>query len=128
MDTPRWMRKIVKWGSANQERLLLFLGLVSVGALCFEAGMLYGSLRETEPLKLSISAQAAVSVPDQTPLVASSAEPIPSGSCLFVGSRNSDKYHLPKCSSAKRIKPENRVCFASEEDAKKRGYVAGCLK
>ena len=48
--------------------------------------------------------------------------------CAFVGSKNSNKYHLPSCAFAKRIKPENLVCFTSKEEAEKRGYVAGCLK
>ena len=48
--------------------------------------------------------------------------------CAFVGSRNSDKYHLPKCSWAKRIKPENRVCFSSAADAESKGYGPGCVK
>lgn len=48
--------------------------------------------------------------------------------CAFVGSRNSDKYHLPNCSWAKRIKPENRVCFTSAQDAESKGYKAGCVK
>ncbi len=48
--------------------------------------------------------------------------------CAFVGSRNSDKYHLPKCSWAKRIKPENRVCFTSAADAESKGYKPGCIE
>ncbi len=48
--------------------------------------------------------------------------------CAFVGSRNSDKYHLPECTWAKRIKAENRVCFASAADAEARGYKPGCVK
>lgn len=48
--------------------------------------------------------------------------------CLFVGSKNSNKYHSPSCSYAKNIKPENKVCFASAEDAKARGYQAGCIE
>lgn len=50
------------------------------------------------------------------------------GSCLFVGSKNSNKYHSPSCSYAKRIKPENVVCFHSKEEAESKGYVAGCIK
>lgn len=42
--------------------------------------------------------------------------------CVFIGSSNSNKYHLPDSSWADRIKPENRICFESEEDAKKQGY------
>lgn len=41
----------------------------------------------------------------------------------FVGSKNSDKYHYCHCSYAKRIKPENLVCFFSEEEAIEKGYT-----
>lgn len=35
----------------------------------------------------------------------------------YVGSKNSDKYHRPTCSSAKQILPENQVWFALAADA-----------
>lgn len=41
----------------------------------------------------------------------------------FVGSKNSDKYHVLTCKWAERIKPENRRYFASVEEAQKAGYV-----
>lgn len=132
MDTSRWMKKVAKWASSNQERLFLFLGMVLVGSLCFEAGLLYGALRETEAVSISLVAPSqAAQVASEAPVARVAGQSVVSGTaanCAFVGSRNSDKYHLPKCSSAKRIKPENLVCFASEEDAKKKGYVPGCLK
>lgn len=40
----------------------------------------------------------------------------------FVGSISGTKYHLPSCSSAKRIKEENKVYFATKEDAELAGY------
>jgi len=36
--------------------------------------------------------------------------------CLYVGSKNSDKYYKPDCKWAKKIKPENLVCYHSEEE------------
>ena len=42
--------------------------------------------------------------------------------CKYVGSKNSDKYHKPSCVWAKRIKPENLVCFSSKEEAEDKGY------
>lgn len=42
----------------------------------------------------------------------------------FVGSKSSDKYHYCTCQYAKKIKPENIVCFSSVEDAKSKGYTA----
>lgn len=41
----------------------------------------------------------------------------------LVGSKNSDKYHYPWCPGALRIKDENKVWFASKEEAEKAGYV-----
>ncbi len=43
---------------------------------------------------------------------------------MYVGSRNSDKYHEPGCQWAKKIKPSNEVWFDSREEAKEAGYVA----
>jgi hypothetical protein len=134
MVVPSFAKKTKKWLYINRERLFLLFGMVCVGILCFEAGELHGALRETDAVSVSLvtpppPAEAAASpVLIQTAVTNAASMPVPASNCAFVGSRNSDKYHLPKCAAAKRIKPENLVCFASEEDAKKRGYVAGCLK
>lgn len=40
----------------------------------------------------------------------------------FVGSKESDKYHLPTCRWAEKIVPENRIWFQTEEEAIKAGY------
>jgi hypothetical protein len=41
----------------------------------------------------------------------------------YVASKFSVAYHLPTCKRAKRIQAENRVFFASAEEAIKAGYV-----
>ena len=46
----------------------------------------------------------------------------PSGT-NFVGSKNSDMYHYCSCSHAKRINPENLLCFSTEEEAIEEGYT-----
>jgi hypothetical protein len=43
----------------------------------------------------------------------------------YVGSKNSNKYHLPDSAAAKRIKEENKVWFKSKEDAEAKGYEPG---
>lgn len=45
-----------------------------------------------------------------------------------VGSKNSDKYHLPDCSGAKQINEQNKIWFDSIEAAEKAGYkpAANC--
>lgn len=47
---------------------------------------------------------------------------------VYVGSKNSDKYHLPWCSGAKRIVEANKVTFTSKEEAEAAGYkpAANC--
>ena len=46
----------------------------------------------------------------------------PTKSAAFVASKNSDKYHLTTCATAAKITPENKITFASKEDAEKAGY------
>lgn len=48
--------------------------------------------------------------------------------CPYIGSKNSTKYHAATCGVVKRIKPENRRCFASPQIAEASGYVAGCTR
>ncbi len=42
---------------------------------------------------------------------------------LYVGSKSGSKYHLPNCPGAQRISAENKVWFASKEDALAKGYT-----
>ncbi len=54
------------------------------------------------------------------------AEPTPAPStnqAVFVGSKNSDKYHYPSCGHAKKILPGNLITFNSVADAISKGYV-----
>ena len=44
----------------------------------------------------------------------------PPKNCLYVGSKNSDKYYPPECRIARRIKPENQLCFTSEAQVRNR--------
>lgn len=41
----------------------------------------------------------------------------------YVGSINSDKYYACDCRYAKNIKPENLICFESDEEAVEKGYI-----
>ena len=40
----------------------------------------------------------------------------------LVGSKKSDKYHVPSCTYAGKIKSENKITFTSVDEAKKAGY------
>lgn len=121
-------------------KILLLLGMFLVGAISFQAGFLEGGSVAAKPVIVEkpdpsgcpggeaagVSAGSAASGKAGAKSV--SPAPISAKDCRFVGSRNSTLYHLPTCASAKRIKPENLVCFVSEEDAQSKGYKAGCVK
>ena len=47
----------------------------------------------------------------------------PASSGAFVASKNGTKYYLPTCSGANRIKEENKIWFASIEEARSQGYT-----
>lgn len=138
-------QKIKEWFGENKDRLLIVVGLFLVSIFAFEAGVIYSSTQDQKPLVLSIPAPPSenevvseksvvlgVTTSGQSnPSVKTSLEANPNGgekNCVFVGSKNSNKYHLATCAVAKRIKVENKVCFSSKEDAEKRGYIASCLK
>lgn len=42
---------------------------------------------------------------------------------IYVGSINSNKYHLPSCYWAQQINPSNEIWFTSKADAEAHGYV-----
>jgi hypothetical protein len=130
--------KIKDWFINHQKNLLFLMGVLIVGALAFESGFLRGKLSQpSEPLVISIPTAT------EPPIALEAAQDGGAGmeriasttggkqgtiNCPLVGSRNSNLYHLTTCAVAKRIKPENKVCFTSKEDAEKRGYLPGCLK
>jgi hypothetical protein len=138
----RILYRISKWFVQEKGRLLLLLSFLLVGTLAFQAGFLNGSMIATKPLVIErpdISGcpggEVAGASSESTALESAESKTSPTSlatsdimKCAFVGSKNSTLYHLPHCAVAKRIKPENIVCFTSEADAKDKGYKAGCIK
>lgn len=128
---------------SNAREISLVLGMIGVGICGFEFGFVQG-IRHTSPpvvierptVSASVLAADTSALPPSLPLPSSDIKTpapdvsavSPSANCPFVGSRNSDKYHIVGCAVVKRIKPENRVCFTSEDDAKSKNYQPGCLK
>jgi hypothetical protein len=124
---------------AEGSRVMLFLSVVLVGVIAFEAGLIHARAAAQIPLVIEkpVAAPAVAGASDENKDATASLRAVVQSAsadkqdtveqCRFIGSRNSDKYHHPACAVVKRIKPENRVCFASEEVARARGYQAGCL-
>ena len=128
-------------------RVVLAVGFVLIAAVSFEFGYMQGKSIKATPLVIEKSPESpkndvgcSVSAPlgsngasDQKVPIQAKA-PIATNlsmtqaNCVFVGSKNSNKFYPPTCSYAKRIKPENVVCFATAQEALAQGRTAstGC--
>ena len=125
-----------EWIQYHRQNIFLFFGIVLVGVLSFEGGLVYGKIAQSKPLIVSIPSIPVVSdantikaIVEDTPENTNNQQV--SGTtevCPFAGSKNSNKYHLSTCAVVKRIKPENKICFASKEEAEKRGYIPSCMQ
>ncbi len=73
----------------------------------------------TEPEKSTISEETSV-LPQIEVKAASAAVPVEGG---YVASKNGTKYHLPWCGGAKRILEQNKVWFATKQEAVAAGYA-----
>jgi len=134
--------KILEFWKKYESKTVLILGFVLVAGLSFQIGILQGKRLEKSPLiieKASQSskiepqgAQTSSSAKDTTPAqnVASAGNSTVPQNCAYVGSKNSNKYHLPTCRWAKQIKPENLVCFKTLEEALAKNYQPdkNCIK
>ncbi|TAK96436.1 hypothetical protein EPO05_01875 [Patescibacteria group bacterium] len=130
------LKQAKSFWSVHEQKIVVLAGFLLVAAISFEAGALQGQKWQQKPLIIEKTAPTAnCPVPAETALKTQNLSPekllvATIKDCAFVGSKNSDKYHVPTCQWAKRIKPENVVCFRSAEEAVAKGYQPdkGCIK
>lgn len=132
----------MKWPSIIQkfieyvDKIWLGIAFILVSLLSYEAGSIQQALAEPKPVVIEmpgvIPEPALPERPGVTPAspkgVSVHTLPPTPQDCAFVGSKHSNKYHIPTSRCAKQIKTENRVCFVSADAALAEGYVAGCLE
>jgi hypothetical protein len=129
-------RIVKEWFSRDHTRLALGIGIFSAGVAGYSLGVLRHLSVQEQPITMTIvpPQESAVTIPrvsgatntlQAMPAIDTAT---PRGICVFVGSKNSTLYHLPKCAAAKRIKDANKVCFPSKDVAEAKGYKPGCLK
>lgn len=127
--------------SRERDRLAIFATVVLVSVLGFEAGVITAHSSPSKPMIIEVPGSSLIvqegkekngkidtMSEGEKEVRTSSPNGTSASECPLVGSKNSTLYHLPTCAPAKRIKPENRVCFKDADDAEKRGYKPGCLK
>jgi len=98
--------------------LILFIGITSFGLGRWSVD---DSVAANQPASIVFSDTSNFTIIDDSKNKPKPKQTADTGQ--FVGSVNSDKYHLPYCSGAKRIKESNRVWFASKADAAAAGYT-----
>jgi hypothetical protein len=131
--------KLKEYWVKYESKIILLVGFVLIAVISFEIGTLKAANFTQKPLIIEKQATLdnapsgapaqAQNLTPETPL-GSTSTPTPPANCTFVGSKNSNKYHLPTCRYAKGIKVENRVCFSSQDEAQSKGYVPdkNCIK
>ena len=115
-----------------EHKVVLIVGFCLISAISFEFGVLQGQKWQQKPLIIEKPAEmpeqgvtgkeeapsTSGSVPTTAlPSKAAISTPTQKNGCAYVGSRSSDKFYVPTCSYAKRVKPENLVCFKTAEEA-----------
>ena len=115
------MEKIKSYIRENEADIFTIILVITVGALGFGLGKLSQMSLEKEPVEILLP-----EVLTQVSSVSINTATGPSGASnrgQYVASKNSNKYHLPSCSGAKRISEANKIWFASKEEAEGQGYT-----
>lgn len=109
-------------GWARDPDVAVVLIIILVGLASFALGRL-SAAPEKPPVEVTTaSVFQAREEPDEGQKNRGDNPPAAEAQELYVGSQNSDKYHLPWCSGAQRIHEENKVWFSSKQEAEAAGY------
>ncbi|MBN2093998.1 MAG: hypothetical protein JW740_01325 [Candidatus Zambryskibacteria bacterium] len=111
-------------------RHFLPITVILVAIIAFSLGRISGLQDKRESVKVITSSSTFAKVSDgqvqtldnsSTNLQNTAAASVSAG--VVVASKNSDKYHYPWCSGAKRISPQNLVTYESVEAARAAGLI-----
>ena len=121
------LTKLKNFVKNNGSDVFIILIVILVALIAFGIGRL--TAPKTEPIQIKNLEKASVQdiAPEQKEgTVQGKNQEEYKG--MVVGSKNSDKYHLPECPGAKQISEQNKVWFDSPEEAEKAGYqpAANC--
>lgn len=142
--------KIIAFLKNYETKIVVLIGFFLIAGVSFSFGLIQGKKVQDRPLiietpapsqnvkanEVSATASQAKNLAQETKNDIASTK-IPSQDllvgkqdCAFVGSKNSEKYHLPTCQWAKRILPKNLVCYKSEQEAiaKNKTGDKNCIK
>lgn len=118
------LNKIKGWLDDNKSDIILGLSFFLVAIISFGLGrfsILVENQRK-EPIQIE-NYNHQTMAPGETSGVNGKTLGVEEKAAVYVGSKNSNKYHLPNCPGALRIKEENKIWFSSREEAENLGYT-----
>ncbi|PIR70074.1 MAG: hypothetical protein COU46_03315 [Candidatus Niyogibacteria bacterium CG10_big_fil_rev_8_21_14_0_10_42_19] len=116
----------VKWIKENKNDLILAVSFFLIAVISFGLGRLSIIMGPKEPLGMEYSIKTdEYTNTDKNDEIRGTGVLNTGGVIIgnYVGSKNSDKYHLPDCPGALRIKEENKIWFSSIQEAESLGYT-----
>ena len=112
---------------SNYSDITLIIGIVLVALVSFGAGLLIDLSGNSQDIIIQNPTPNINPLDLTTGQAASAQQLLPTEKQaeqgVLVGSVNSNKYHWPDCSFAKRIAEQNQIWFNSEEEAQNAGYI-----
>ena len=108
--------------SKNEDKIIIAIGFVLVAVLSFGAGKLSETYHTQTPIIFQdcSDCQSPQGSSQASPEI--TASPASEAQGKIIGNKNSHIYHLPGDAFYDKISPENRIYFATEEEAQKAGY------
>ncbi len=127
--------KLLEFIKAKQSEIVLAIAVVLISVIAFEGGKISAIHQLAKPLEMRDD-QAHITVPHTPPYHQTNSSIVPTHlpatrqGLQVVASKNSTNYHFSWCTGAKKIKPANKVTFASEQEAQSRGLTlaSNCQK
>jgi hypothetical protein len=138
------IQKIKEFFLKHEQKIVLIVAFCLISAVSYEFGVLQGQKWQQKPLIIekpanmseeqkspnmtNSGAYGAVQTSSPQSSAISTSLSASGAGCAYVGSKNSNKFYLPTCSYAKRVKPENLVCFKTAEEATGQGRTESKCK
>ncbi|MBI3627354.1 MAG: hypothetical protein HY220_01205 [Candidatus Sungbacteria bacterium] len=126
------LSKIKQWGSEYKSDIILGIGIMFFSLASFGLGRLSVIWAPRETVSIPASEEAGVTGSPIIPVSTRQENLPPRGAANttsdFIASKNGSVYHLSDCPGALKIKPENKITFKTETEAKAAGYkpAANC--
>src|SRR3989338_7144017 len=127
MNLSENFQKYKDWFKESEKDILIVLIITLTAFISFGLGRFSNLQDKKIPITIE-NMPATILETAGNSEAAFSSESVVSESGALVASKNGTKYYFPWGASAKKIKEENKIWFASSEEAKKAGYepAANC--